>query len=197
MRALRVLLVIAVVSCGLPVGDAAAGGRVSVIVHGAPRAFVPPRSVFPTPGDPWRSWGVSRQPHHVFGIPRAGAGFYTSGVYASAPVLDYVGPQLSVAASPSVPPVIEYSTGWYELQGDGITSAHRWVWIPKPPLPPPSPPPPPAAPPGLAPSAGPEPPPLPRAPHEVQHVYRWTDEAEVVHLTDRLENVPARYRAQL
>src|SRR5947208_15511528 len=48
-----------------------------------------------------------------------------------------------VQPSPAYPTVVQYSTGRYELRGDGIYTPHQWVWIPNAhPLPPPPPPPP-------------------------------------------------------
>jgi hypothetical protein len=39
------------------------------------------------------------------------------------------------------PRVILYPHGRYVLQGDGVVTAYRWVWIPNPPVGPPPPPP--------------------------------------------------------
>lgn len=48
-----------------------------------------------------------------------------------------------VQPSPAYPTVVQYSTGRYELRGDGIYTPYQWVWIPNAhPLPPPPPPPP-------------------------------------------------------
>jgi len=65
--------------------------------------------------------------------------------------------------------MIQYSTGRYELQGDGVSLPYHWVWIaalppvapPPPPVaaPPPPPAPPPAPPAGSAPPVPPPPPP--------------------------------------
>ena len=41
---------------------------------------------------------------------------------------------------PSLPTVVQYPHGRYELRGDGWTTAYHWVWIPNPPPPPPAPP---------------------------------------------------------
>lgn len=100
----------------------------------------------------------------------------------------------AVALAPSPPPtpsVIQYPSGRWELRGDGLTIPYRWVWIPNPPTAPPSAPPSgaePVAPPPPA-SSRPEPPGNTR-------IYRWTDGQGVLHLTDRLDTVPERYRAQ-
>src|SRR5262249_1594048 len=94
--------------------------------------------------------------------------------------------------SPSTPTLIEYSTGWYQLRGDGMTSPYVWVWIPKPPPPPvaqPLPTVPPVPPPPVA-SLAPEPP-APR-----QALYRWVDDEGVAHWTDQRDGIPQRYRAQ-
>lgn len=78
-----------------------------------------------------------------------------------------------VAPPPPPPPerdVIQYSDGRYELRGDGISVPYRWVWIPSAPPPP-----------GSRPEA---------------RLYGWTDEQGALHVTDRLDAVPERYRAQ-
>jgi hypothetical protein len=103
-----------------------------------------------------------------------------------------VGGTLALAPSaPSTPSVIEYPTGRWELRGDGLTIPYRWVWIPNPPSAPPSPTPPSGEPVTPAPPAStrPEPP-------GNTKIYRWTDGQGVLHLTDRLDTVPGRYRAQ-
>jgi hypothetical protein len=67
---------------------------------------------------------------------------------------------------------VHYADGRYELRGDGIATPHRWVWVPNPPPPP-------------APSSGRE-----------ARLYGWVDENGVVNVTDRLDRVPERHRAQ-
>ena len=118
--------------------------------------------------------------------------------YAPAPAYDPavygpgVGGTLALAppASPT-PSVIQYPTGRWELRGDGLTIPYRWVWIPNPPTAPPPPTSPSGAPVTPAPleSGRPEPP-------GNTKIYRWTDGQGVLHLTDRLDTVPERYRAQ-
>ena len=88
--------------------------------------------------------------------------------------------------APPPPSVVELPTGRWELRGDGISVPYRWVWIPSPPTTPPAPPD--GGTPTPAPSSRPEPPGNTR-------VYRWTDAAGTLHLTDRLDQVPERYRA--
>ena len=107
---------------------------------------------------------------------------YGPAVYGSG-----VGGTLALAlATPPTPSVIQYPTGRWELRGDGLTVPYRWVWIPNPPAAPPSEEPSAPAPPT---SSRPEPP-------GNTKLYRWTDGQGVLHLTDRLDTVPERYRAQ-
>jgi hypothetical protein len=81
-------------------------------------------------------------------------------------------------APPPMPTVVEYSTGRYELRGDGATTPHVWVWVPNPP-----PEPPPPAPEG--PPAG------STAPASPTKVYRWTDEDGTMFWTNRLDTIRA------
>jgi hypothetical protein len=99
----------------------------------------------------------------------------------------------TVALGPQAPPmpgVVQYPTGRWELRGDGLTAPYRWVWIPNPP----------SAPPASMPPAGEPMSPTPPAssrpePPGNTRVYRWTDGQGVLHLTDRLETIPERYRS--
>ena len=86
--------------------------------------------------------------------------------------------------------VVQYPTGRYELRGDGITIAYRWVWVPNPPSTPPAPPP--TVTPGPPPAAAPA---EPSARHST--LYRWTDRDGVVHWTDNPATVPKEYRAKM
>ncbi len=91
--------------------------------------------------------------------------------------------------APSLPPVIEYPNGRYELRGDGVTTPYLWVWVPNPPPPPPvAPAPEPPAPPGP-----PAPPDQAPASHDL---YRFTDEQGVMNWTDRWDSIPEQYRSQ-
>jgi len=107
----------------------------------------------------------------------------------------YVYEQPSVAAGGAVPSLIEYSTGWYQLRGDGVTTPYVWVWIPKPP-------PAPMQPPAMVP---PVPPPpvgslipegLSESSPRRKGLFRWIDEEGVAHWTDQRESIPLRYRAK-
>lgn len=125
-------------------------------------------------------------PHAV--VPYA---VFPPAAYAYTPpsaVYEQTSPTVLVSPAPPtfVPSVIEYPTGRYELQGDGITAPYRWVWIPKVPAPPP-------APPDLQPEAQPQPvKERPQAPP--RDIYRWTEDDGVTHWTDQKESIPARYR---
>jgi len=92
------------------------------------------------------------------------------------------------APPPPTPRVVEYPTGRYELRGDGTAAPYTWVWIPNPP-------PPPSAPPSVP--QGPPPASLEPQPARQSQAYRWVDDQGVVHWTNRLETVPARFRAQV
>jgi hypothetical protein len=128
-------------------------------------------------------------------------GFYGTpdyGVYDmpdpyAAPVA-YGQPAMTAAVAPAPPPapsVVEYSTGRYELRGDGMSVPYTWVWVPN------APPPPPSAPPATAQAQ-----PSARAaddarPAKQRQLYRWTDDQNVVYWTDNPESVPDEYRARL
>jgi hypothetical protein len=102
------------------------------------------------------------------------------------------------APPPSVPSVVEYPTGRYELRGDGEASPYTWVWVPKPP-------PPPAAPPETPPPAPPEvradPPARPietrGSGSDSNDLYRWTDDRGVTHWTNMPNAIPEPYRSQV
>jgi len=173
-----------------------------------PRVVVNPPSVFPKPIDPWAFWGVQRPFIHkhfghghlnnwgwgAAGIPYGyGGGYY----YATAPDMTYAAPPPVAdyqSPSASMPRIVEYENGFYELRGDGVTVAYRWVWIPKVPDPPQA-----AAYPPASPAQAPSPPAAridEERPRKPTTVYRWTDDQGVTTYTDRLERVPERYRKQ-
>ena len=120
--------------------------------------------------------------------------YYEPG-YAPAPL--YAPPlESTTSMAPPTPSVVEYPNGRYELRGDGVWSAYRWVWIPNPPSAPPAeafPPAPPAeAPPEPAATAA------PRATDSAPRteLYRWTDDQGIVHWTDRWDAIPEPYRGK-
>ncbi len=97
----------------------------------------------------------------------------------------------AAAPPPPMPTVVQYPTGRYELRGDGYTMPYQWIWIPNPPSAPP-----PSAPPAFQPAPSAPPASTKPEPPGNTTVYRWTDAEGVVHFTDRLDTVPARYRTQ-
>lgn len=98
----------------------------------------------------------------------------------------YEPPPVSTGSGAPASPqgVVEYEGGRYELRGDGMTIAYKWVWIPNPP----------PGPPGSsamrAPASGDV------APARRGTIYRWVDDEGVLHVTDRWQTVPQRYREQ-
>jgi hypothetical protein len=161
----------------------------------------PVPSVFPQPVDPWKFWGVNKfhrpffDHRHSFVNP----GFFGGGVVYGTPIYYATAPDPAVYAPPAtyatayapapapMPTVVEYATGRYELRGDGITTAYQWVWIPRPPS---------APPPEVAPEPAPQSAP-PARDRAIGKIYRWTDDEGVTTLTDRLENVPEKYRSRV
>jgi hypothetical protein len=113
---------------------------------------------------------------------------YSSPTVYSAPPVVYSQPAPVAAAAPAVAPmptVVEYSTGRYELRGDGVMTQHVWVWIPNPP----------PAPPAAAPQAPKEPPEGPAPPGSASKLYRWTDEDGTTVWTNRPDRIPERHRS--
>jgi len=97
----------------------------------------------------------------------------------------------SLAYAPLMSRVVEHATGRYVLEGDGVTTPYRWVWIPNPPSAPPA-----DEPPATPPPTTPEPSAVPDRTGSLEF-YRWTDDAGVAHYTDRLELVPEPYRSRV
>jgi hypothetical protein len=110
---------------------------------------------------------------------------YARGAVYASPSLVIYDPSVNASApAPSSPPpmpgVVEYSTGRYELRGDGVATPHVWVWIPNPPTGPP------------VQVSDRDDHPGPR----LAQLYRWIDPGGVAHWTDRLDAVPRQYRAE-
>ena len=164
------------------------GSRPFAHRHGAPGSFAS-RSFFHRPfalGIAIVGYRLSYGGLSYYGAP---SGYYYDPSLAYAPPVTYGSPMggaVSLAPSPPMPSVIEYPTGRYELRGDGVTAPYRWVWIPNPPSAPPTAPPPADAPKSPAPPTS--------GPARPTTVYRWTDAEGVLHLTDRRDSIPARYR---
>jgi Domain of unknown function (DUF4124) len=115
---------------------------------------------------------------------------YSAPMNYSPPVSYAPAPDSTVSVAPT-PNAVQFSTGRYELRGDGVSTPYTWVWIPNPPTSPP-PLPPPAAEPGVSGGASSGP-----APARVGQLYRWTDKDGVVHWTDRIDAVPEQYRQRV
>jgi hypothetical protein len=220
-RALSMLLAAALLLATTP-ALAGAGGphRGGGSGQGLQRSFrhpgrvvrhVPPKSVFPIPADPWKSWGVPPPRRHdrrhlgSFFIPGFAGTTVVTAASASAVNVNeiaYAPPSAAAIAGPVAPPtplLVEYETGWYQLRGDGVTAPYVWVWIPRAPVAPPEPPalerkPEPAPPSGAEPSARPE---TGRRPEPRMDPLRWTDDEGVTTWTNRLDRVPRRYRDQV
>jgi hypothetical protein len=143
----------------------------------APVVVTAPPVIIITPPD--NLAGYYDQSGTDYGPPDESAAIY-------APPMTDTQPAVMVAPSaPPTPNVIQYATGRYELRGDGLTTAYRWVWIPNPP----------PAPPAAPPMAGPSSPGSPWS-SGPGRAYRWTDAEGVLHVTDRLQAVPPEYREQ-
>jgi hypothetical protein len=103
-------------------------------------------------------------------------------------------PQTQLYVTPSVQREVCYVGGCYRLQGDGVTIAYRWIWVPTVPNPPP---PPPTAPPTGSPTSGAPAPLNSVLSRPTQQLYRWVDEQGVANWTNNRQAVPQRYRSQL
>ncbi len=209
MRSVRALLIATGVSLML-VSSASAGGP-GVARSSPNRGFAsgvilrPEPSVFPKAPDPWRFWPPSSVVHRHGVVP------FGHAMIGPSPVIVGSGPVLAVSlphgidqtvvvtdGAPSIPAVIEYPTGWYQLRGDGVSTPYVWVWIPRPPPAPVQPPAmvPPVPPPPVA-SLVPDSPPPTESSARRQRVYRWVDDEGVAHWTDQGESIPQRYRARV
>jgi len=115
---------------------------------------------------------------------------YSAPATYSPPVSYAPAPNSTVSVAPT-PNVVPFSTGRYELRGDGMSTPYTWVWIPNPPTAPPpaAPTAPPAAEPGSSGSS--------QAPARVGQLFRWTDAQGVVYWTDRIDAVPEQYRSKV
>jgi len=73
---------------------------------------------------------------YPYGYPYAAYPVYPDPVYAPAPVYQS---QTQVSVAPSVQRDVCYTGGCYHLQGDGVTVAYAWIWVPAAPEAPPAP----------------------------------------------------------
>ena len=128
--------------------------------YGYPYGYSPPYGGYPT----------------AYDLPYASQAAYDPPPVYAQPAVQAIPP----VPPPPMPEVVEFSTGRYQLRGDGAGTAYSWVWIPNPPT----------APPADAQS-------IPPAQAPPARLYRWTDEQGVVHLTNLLDAVPTQYREQV
>ncbi len=190
---------------GPVVGGATLGVSRSVAVPFPPQRFVP--RPFIRPSFPFAV--VAGAPAVVYAAPPYGPAYYPQAYYDPAvsysapmsysPPVSYTPPSgtVSLAADPTQN-VVQFPTGRYELRGDGVSTPFTWAWIPNPPTSPPLAAPPTALPAALAASPAREPGSGSRqSPARVGHLYRWIDEQDVVHWTDRLDAVPEQYRSRV
>ncbi len=99
-----------------------------VLAHTVPRVVVvAPAPVYYPPAPVYQAPPVYYSPPPVYSAPPAAHQAYA-------------------APASAQPRVIYYPHGRYVLQGDGVVTAYKWVWIPNPPIPPPPAGPPPAPP---------------------------------------------------
>ena len=102
--------------------------------------------------------GFHHHDFHHHGFHRFGCCFgtgFVGGVFVAAPpayplyAYPYVYPvysapvyqqQPQVTVAPSVQREVCYVGGCYHLEGDGVTVAYQWIWVPSTPAPPPGPP---------------------------------------------------------
>jgi hypothetical protein len=70
---------------------------------------------------------------YPYAYPYAAYPVYPDQVYAPAPVYQ---PQTQVSVAPSIQREVCYTGGCYHLQGDGVTVAYSWIWVPAAPAPP-------------------------------------------------------------
>jgi len=64
---------------------------------------------------------------YPYSYPYAAYPAYPDPVYAPAPVYQS---QTQVSVAPSVQRDVCYTGGCYHLQGDGVTVAYAWIWVP-------------------------------------------------------------------
>lgn len=144
-----------------------------VLLHSAPAAYSPPVASAPPPA----AAVPTVYSINVYNPPAAVQPMVQPAIYE--PPTAPVG-----AAAPRPQDVVEYEGGRYELRGDGMAMPYRWVWVPNPP----------PGPPGSSAMRAPAAAEL--APARRGTIYRGVDDEGVLHVTDRWQTVPQRYREQ-
>jgi len=127
-KALAVLGLLAILTALVPMA-AEAGGNHHHGFHRGGRVFVGVGVGFPCCGFyPWPYY----YPYYYPAYYPAPTVVYTS----PAPAPTYTQPQ-----APQVDREVVFAEGRYILQGDGVSTPYKWVWVPNPPAPPSAPPP--------------------------------------------------------
>ena len=88
--------------------------------------FVGSAFAYPYYGYPYYAYPYYASPYYPYAYP-----MYAEPAYQ---------PQTQVTVAPSVQRDVCYTDGCYHLQGDGVTVAYSWVWVPAAPAPPAGPP---------------------------------------------------------
>jgi hypothetical protein len=96
-----------------------------VLAHAVPRVVVEPARVYAPP--------VYQAPPVYYQAPPVYS-YQAPPVYSAPPAYAH---QTYAAPASAQPQVIQYPHGRYMLQGDGVVTPYKWVWIPNPPIPPP------------------------------------------------------------
>jgi len=128
-KALAVLGLLAILTALVPMAAEAGGGGHHGWHRGGGRVFVGVGVGFPCCGFyPWPYY----YPYYYPSYYPAPAVVYSS----PAPAPTYTQPQ-----APQVDREVVFAEGRYILQGDGVSTPYKWVWVPNPPAPPSGPPP--------------------------------------------------------
>jgi len=127
-KALAIVGLLAIVLALVPLDAEAHGRRFG---HRGGRVFVSVGVGFPCCGFyPW--------PYYY---PYYYPAYYPAPAVYTAPAATYAEPSYTQQA-PQVDREVIFPEGRYILQGDGVTTAYKWVWVPNPPAAPTAPPPP-------------------------------------------------------
>jgi hypothetical protein len=125
-KALAILGLLAILTALVPMA-AEANGRGHRGFHRGGRVFVGIGVGFPCCGFyPWPYYYPT---------------YYPAPVVYTAPEASYTAPAATYTQqAPQVDREVIFPEGRYILQGDGVTTAYKWVWVPNPPAPPTAPP---------------------------------------------------------
>jgi len=129
-KALAILGLLAILTALVPLA-AEANGRGHRGFHRGGRVFVGVGVGFPCCGFyPW--------PYYY---PYYYPTYYPAPAVYTAPDASYPAPAATYTQqAPQVDREVIFPEGRYILQGDGVTTAYKWVWVPNPPAPPTAPP---------------------------------------------------------